>query len=93
MGLATTKAKQKYNQGAYKRYEFNVGIDSRLNAAIQQFKDEGNNLSEIIRAGLCEHFGLTTEQGESFYQTHHLGTDGALIPNEISPALKGVKNV
>ena len=82
---STTKSKMKYNRAAYKRYEFNVCIDSLLNGIIERYKQNpDNNFSELIRTCLCKHFGLSRTEGDLIYVPYHYGKNGEhIINNEL----------
>ena len=55
----STKYKMKYNRGNYKRYEFNVRIDSKLCGIIDRYKREpNNNLSELVKSCLCQQMAI-----------------------------------
>ena len=59
MTLPSTRYKLKYNRMAYRRYEFNLGIDSKLNALVERYKSyPDNNLSHLIKTLLCGYFGI-----------------------------------
>ena len=58
MSKTSTKAKMVYNRKAYKRYEFSVGVDTRLNYMIENFMKD-NSLSNLIKSLLCDHFGVS----------------------------------
>jgi len=57
---AKTKDKRKYNKSAYRRYEFSVRLDSKLEYLLERYmaKTADNSLSELIKNLLCEHFGI-----------------------------------
>ena len=82
---STTKSKMKYNRAAYKRYEFNVRVDSLLNGIIERYKQNlDSNLSELIKSCLCIHFGLNRAEGDFIYVPYHLGKNGEhIINNEL----------
>ena len=81
---STTKSKMKYNREAYKRYEFNVRVDSLLNGIIERYKQNpNNNFSELIRSCLCQHFGLSRWEGDLIYVEFHYGRNGEHIPNNV----------
>lgn len=72
----------KYNREAYKRYEFNVRVESKLNAIIERYKLEPeNNLSELIKACLCDYFEIDRYEADDIYVPYHFGKDGTHIPN------------
>lgn len=79
---SSTKSKLKYNRVAYKRYEFNVRVDSLLNGIIERYKlNPDNNLSELIRSCLCLHFGLSRMEADLIYVEFHYGKNGERIFN------------
>jgi hypothetical protein len=60
MAKASTRSKMKYNRDTYRRYEFNLGIDSRLNALVERYKTYPDaNLSSLIKTLLCGYFGIS----------------------------------
>jgi len=81
MSKASTKAKLKYNRGAYRRYEFNLGIDSKLNAIVERYKAcPDNNLSGLLKTLLCGHFCIDINEADSLYTPYYITRDGN-IPN------------
>ena len=81
LSKASTKAKMKYNRRAYKRYEFNLGIDTKLNALVERYKSyPGGNLSELVKKLLCGHFGISFAEGEGLYAQYFITKDGN-VPN------------
>ena len=50
----------KYNRGAYRRYEFNVNVDAKLNYLIEDYMT-GNSLSGLIKELLALHFGIDVD--------------------------------
>lgn len=95
MGTNQTKSKMKYNRNAYKRYEFNVRIDSKLNGLIEQHKDVGNNLSDIIKTCLCNYFGISRDEGEQIYVPYHIDrrTGEHIRNDELDKYIKKKENV
>ena len=80
---STTKAKMKYNRDAYKRYEFNVRVDSLLNGIIERYKkNPDNNFSELIKSCLCKHFGLSRHEADFIYSEFHYGKNGERFINK-----------
>lgn len=82
MGTNKTKSKMKYNRSTYKRYEFNVRADSKLNAILERYKQgENNNLSEIIKSCLCEYFDINRTEADSIYVPYRFSANGEQLPN------------
>ncbi len=82
MSKTSTQSKMKYNRANYKRYEFNLQIDSKLNALVERYKQTpDNNFSELIKLCLCQHFGISRTDGDSIFVTNHTNKDGTTIPN------------
>ena len=79
MSKTSTRSKMKYNRMAYKRYEFNVGMDSRLNYMIESFMKDRNSLSNLVKSLLCEHFGI--DDMDEIYVPYHFmpGKDGEYV--------------
>ncbi len=82
MSQTETQRKMKYNRANYKRYEFNVQLDSKLNAIIERYKSNpDNNLSELIKSCLCLHFGIDREAADQIFVAYHFGEDNTKISN------------
>jgi len=63
MSKPTSAVKRKYNKTAYHRHEFSVGINTMLDHLLDKYKrDPQNNLSELIRKLLCQHFGIEPDE-------------------------------
>jgi len=63
MSKTTSAAKRRYNKAAYKRYEFSVKIDTKLNYLLEQYKSEtDNSLSELIKELLCQYFMVHVDE-------------------------------
>jgi hypothetical protein len=57
MSMPSTKSKMKYNRAAYRRYEFNLRMDSKLTAIIERYKSNPeNHLSSLIKELLCRYW-------------------------------------
>jgi len=83
MAKASTKAKMKYNRSTYKRYEFNLNVDSKINALVERYKSyPDSNLSYLLKNLLCRHFGITIEEGDSFYAPYYVAPGGDITPND-----------
>ena len=82
---SSTKYKLKYNRGVYKRFEFNVRIDSMLYGLIERYKQNpDSNFSELIKASLCKYFGIDRNEAELIYVPYHYGRNGEhIINNEL----------
>jgi len=81
MTKASTRAKMKYNRCAYRRYEFNLGIDSKLNALVEKYKSlPGSNLSNLIKTLLCSYFGINANEADDYFAEYYITGDGD-IPN------------
>jgi len=78
-----TKSKQKYNRSVYKRFEFNVRMDTVLYGIIERYKqDPVSNFSELIKTCLCQHFGLSREEADLIFSPYFYGKNGQLIRND-----------
>ena len=62
MGKTSSSAKRKYNNSAYRRYEFSIGLDKKLNYCLEEFKENGGNVSELIKTTLAAHFGIDADE-------------------------------
>ena len=65
MSKPTSAVKRKYNKAAYDRYEFSVGKDKKLNYCLEDFKEKGGSISELIKITLAAHFKI--EPDENFF--------------------------
>lgn len=84
MGKATTKAKHKYNAGAYRRYEISLGLDSKVNALLEEHKRRcpGVSTTELIKLALCDYFGLPQEEADMVHVPFRYDNrTGEQIPN------------
>ena len=78
----STKYKMKYNRDNYKRYEFNVRVDSKLCGIIERYKQDPNsNLSELVKSCLCQHFGIDRDEADDIYVVYHFSKNGEHIVN------------
>ena len=85
MSKPTSAVKRRYNKTAYRRYEFSVKVDTKLNYLLEQYKSEpDNSLSELIKELLCQYFKVHIDE---LYSPYHLqkNEDGKWIkiPNTI----------
>jgi len=81
MTKPSTRAKKKYNQSTYDRYEFNLRKDSTLSAILLRYKStQGANLSNLLKTLLCDHFGISMFYADEIYPEYFL-RDGKRIPN------------
>jgi len=79
---STTKSKMRYNRGTYKRFEFNVRMDTVLFGIIERYKQNpDNNFSELIKSCLCQHFGLSRGEADLIFSPYFIGKDGERIVN------------
>ena len=84
MAKPGTKAKMKYNRSTYKRYEFNLRVDSKLNALVERYKTTPDaNLSQLLKELLCSHFGIELYEADDLYSEYHVepGRPARIIPN------------
>jgi hypothetical protein len=83
MSKFNTKSKMKYNRANYRRYEFNLRIDGKLNAIVERYKsDPGNNLSNLMKKLLCKYFNITLNEADDILPQYHFGSNGEHIPND-----------
>jgi len=79
----STQTKMRYNRNTYKRYEFNVRMDSKLNAIIERYKQNPeNSLSELIKSCLCDHFNIERSKADDIYVDYRIGRNGEHISND-----------
>jgi hypothetical protein len=62
MSKTSSAVKRKYNKGEYRRYEFSVGLDKKLNYCLEEFKGKGGNVSELIKTTLAAHFNVDPDE-------------------------------
>jgi hypothetical protein len=62
MGKTSSAVKRRYNKANYKRYEFSIRLDRKLNYYLEDFKLKGGNVSELIKLTLAEHFNVHPEE-------------------------------
>jgi len=52
MSKTTSASKRKYNKQAYRRYDVSVGVDTKLDYLLEEYKGvPGNSLSRLIARG------------------------------------------
>ena len=72
MSKPTSAVKRKYNKNTYRRYEFSLRLDSKLNAILERYKDNPeSNISELIKIALSQYWGLEREEADSSYVPYH----------------------
>ena len=60
--MSNSKAKRKYNKANYRRYEFSVRLDSKLEYLLNLYLSKpGNSLSNLVKSLLCQHFGVNPD--------------------------------
>jgi len=58
--MSNSKAKRKYNKANYRRYEFSVRLDSKLEHLLSLYVSKpDNSLSTLVKSLLCKHFGVS----------------------------------
>ena len=62
MSKTSSTAKYKYNKSAYRRYEFTIGLDKKLNYCLENFKEKGGNVSELVKTMLAAHFNVNPDE-------------------------------
>jgi len=79
----SSAVKRKYNKSAYHRYEFSVGINTKLNYLLEKYKGNSkNNLSELIRNLLCQHFGIEPDEIYSVAYLERINGEWVWVPND-----------
>lgn len=85
MPKSTTSSKHKYNKSAYRRYEFSVGVDTKLNYVLERYlHDSTNGLSELIKSRLAEYFGIDPTE---IYVPYHLNVVNGKTVQILNPEL------
>ena len=79
MSKTSSVSKRAYNKVAYRRYEFSVGVDKKLNYYLEDYKEKGGNVSELIKTLLAAHF--KTNVNEDFFP-YHYDKGGNLVQTE-----------
>jgi hypothetical protein len=83
MSKPDTLSKMKYNRAAYRRYEFNLRIDSKLNALVEGYKSTSeNSLSSLLKELLCKHFGIALNEADDLFPQYHFGPKGEHLLNQ-----------
>jgi len=83
MSKPTSAVKRKYNKMAYQRYEFSVGRNTELDHLLKKYKgNPQNNMSELIRSLLCQHFGVEPDEVYSPWRLQRIDGEWAKIFNE-----------
>jgi hypothetical protein len=79
----SSAVKRKYNKSAYHRYEFSVGVNTKLDHLLEIYKnDPKNNLSELIRNLLCRHFDVEPGEIYSPYYLQRVNGEWVKVPND-----------
>lgn len=73
MGKASTASKAKYNKKSYKRYEFVVGLDKKLNYCLENYS---GSVGELVKKQLAKYFEIDVD--ENFFPFKY-AKDGSLI--------------
>ena len=83
MSKPSSAVKRKYNKSAYHRYEFSVGVNTKLDHLLEIYKnDPKNNLSELIRNLLCRHFDVEPGEIYSPYYLQRVNGEWVKVPND-----------
>jgi len=68
----STTAKHKYNKSTYRRYEFSVRFDTKLNYVLERYiQNPKNSLSALVKNQLAEYFGVDPDE---IFVPYHLCT-------------------
>jgi len=60
--MSNSKSKRKYNKANYRRYEFSVRFDSKLEYLLSLYVSKpDNSLSNLVKSLLCKHFGVNPD--------------------------------
>ena len=79
---SATKAKMKYNRSVYKRYEFNVNVDTELNWILEYYK-KTNSLSNLVKTLLCDHFKIGIDDIFTPYHLVRQNGEWVKVPNPL----------
>ena len=84
MTLTSTRYKLKYNRNAYRRYEFSLGVDSKLNALVERYKIYPDaNLTRLLKTCLCDYFGITIQEADDYYPAYFFTSTSMRINPEL----------
>ena len=61
-----TKAKMKYNRGVYRRFEFNVNVDTELCYLLEDYMKD-KSVSNLVKTLLCDYFKVNMDDWYSPY--------------------------
>jgi hypothetical protein len=75
MSKTSSAIKRKYNKSAYRRYEFSVGLDKKLNYCLEEYM-KTDSVSELIKTLLAEHFGINVDEN---YFPYRYDKNGNLV--------------
>ena len=78
----STKAKMKYNRNAYKRYEFNVSVDTELNYLLEDYM-KNSSVSNLVKKLLCDYFKVGMEDIYVPYWLRHHNGEWVKVPNPL----------
>lgn len=56
MAQTRKEIREAYNKKAYRQYNFRIRRDSELQRWIEEYKDAGNAINELVVQKLTEHF-------------------------------------
>ena len=89
MTKASTRAKLKYNRSTYRRYEFNLGMDSKLNSLVERYKSyPDNNLSKLIKTLLCDYFGIEISEADDIFTEYYISKDEVMMNTGLDKYLR-----
>jgi hypothetical protein len=79
-----TKSKMKYNRSKYKRYEFNVDIDTELNYFLEYYMAQ-SSVSYLVKTLLCDYFKINIDDiWCPYYFGHGENGESIKIPNQLN---------
>jgi len=82
MPKSSTASKRKYNKTVYRRYEFSVNANTKLNYILERYvQDSKNSLSALIKKQLAEYFGVDSDDIYSSYHLCKVDGEWVKIPN------------
>ena len=80
--MSTSKAKRKFNKATYRRYEFSVRLDSKLEYLLDRYLSKpDNSLSSLVKHLLCEHFCINPDDIWVPIRLHNVNGKWIEVPN------------
>ncbi len=87
MAKPSTTAKHKYNCSTYRRYEFSVGLDTKLNYILERYTQKPDrSLSALVKSLLAQYFGVDPNEIYPLYHFKMVNGEWVQVQNtELDP--------